>query len=272
MQSALFFDWYSASIQAPVGDVADLLQLSYPGHVWEISSPKNGYSHCDKLLNPAGEAVLQIMYGGSAQGSKVHAFSSGSHAHRFAWAVRKAFPIHEVTRVDVAIDYDEQGAWRSLHQHGLAVSRAVSVKNNYQGPSGEQDYEIAAEGRTLYVGSRSSVSMLRIYEKGQKDDKTRPYWVRAEFEFKPKTNREAFCQMSPLEIVNNTKLGRAFFSQLVTLVKSKPVKCGTIRVETDHERSLRHLKNQYKNILLAELKRLDGCYESLGLSLLSDTA
>lgn len=272
MQSALFFDWYSASIQAPVGDVADLLQLSYPGHVWEISSPKNGYSHCDKLLNPAGEAVLQIMYGGSAQGSKVHAFSSGSHAHRFAWAVRKAFPVHEVTRVDVAIDYDEQGAWLSLHQHGLAVSRAVSVKNNYIGPSGEQDYETTTIGRSLYLGSRSSVSMLRIYEKGKKDDKSRPYWVRAEFEFKPKTNREAFAQMSPLEIVNNTKLGRAFFSQLVTLVKSKPVKCGTIRVETDHERSLRHLKTQYKNVILAELKRLDGCYESLGLSLLSDTA
>lgn len=272
MRSALFFDWYSASIQAPVDAVADLLQLAYHGHVWEIATPRHGYTHSDKLVNPAGEAVLQLMYGGSSQRDKVHVVSSGVHAHRFAYAFRKAFPEHEVTRVDVAIDYDEEGAYRSLCGHGLAVATAISVSNTFIGQSGTEDHETTAIGRTLYLGSRSSVSMLRIYEKGKKDDKSRPNWVRAEFEFKPKTNRSAFCQMSPLEIVNNTKLGRAFFSQLVTMVKSKPVKCGTIRVETDHERSLRHLKTQYKNIMLAELKRLDGCYESLGLSLLSDTA
>lgn len=272
MQSALFFDWYSVSIQAPVETVVGLLHLAYNGHVWEIATPRHGYERSDKLVNPAGETVLQIMYGGLSQGSKVHVSSSGSHAQRFAYAVRKAFPVHEVVRADVAIDYDNQGAWRSLYAHGVAVATATSVSNRFIGKAETENHDITDSGRSLYIGSRSSVSMIRIYEKGKKDDKSRPNWVRAEFEFKPKTNRHAFAQMSPLDIVNNTKLGRAFFSQLVGSVKSKPVKCGTIRLETDHERSLRHLKTQYQNILLAELKRLGGCYESLGLSLLSDIA
>lgn len=168
MQSALFFDWYSASIQAPVETVVGLLHLAYNGHVWEIATPRHGYERSDKLVNPAGETVLQIMYGGLSQGSKVHVSSSGSHAQRFAYAVRKAFPVHEVVRADVAIDYDNQGAWRSLYTQGVAVATATSVSNRFIGKAETENHDITDSGRSLYIGSRSSVSMIRIYEKAKK--------------------------------------------------------------------------------------------------------
>ena len=106
-------------------------------------------THSDKLVNPAGEAVLQLMYGGSSQRDKVHVVSSGVHAHRFAYAFRKAFPEHEVTRADVAIDYDEQGAWRSLCGHGLAVATATSVSNTFIGESGTEDHETTVIGEFI---------------------------------------------------------------------------------------------------------------------------
>lgn len=272
MHESLFFDWYAASIPDNSHSVAASFLAQYPHCVWEITKPRNGYTHGENLVDQLGEVVLTLFYGGASQGSNVFAFSSGDKAARFVSVLRSIYPDHDLVRADVAIDYDEAGAWSSLYGHGVAVSRAVSVSNRYIGPACSENATETILGRSLYIGSRSSVSMIRVYEKGKKDDKTRPNWVRAEFEFKPKNNRSKFSDMTPLEILNSTKLGRNFFAVLVNMVKTTPIKCGTIRVKSDHEQSLEHLKKQYRNVLLAELQRCGGSFEQLGLSLLAESA
>lgn len=272
MEDFLFFDWYAASIPDNPRSVGESFLSQFPHCVWEITKPRNGYTHGDNLVNQFGEVVLTLFYGGGSQGNNVFAFSSGDKTSQFVSVLRSLYPVHEVVRVDVALDYDEVGVWESLYSHGVAVSRATSISNRYIGAAGSESALETIVGRSLYIGSRSSVSMIRVYEKGKKDDKTRPNWVRAEYEFKPKNNRGSFAAMSPLQILNSTKLGRHFFSVLVNMVKTKPIKSGTIRTKSSHEQSLEHLKKQYRNVLRAELQRCGGSFEQLGLSLLADSA
>jgi len=111
--------------------------------------------------------------------------------------------------------------------------------------------------------------MIRIYEKGKKDDKTRPDWVRSEFEFKPKgaVARSYYAKASIQEIVGSTKLGRAFFAALGVSVKVSPVKPGTVRVKTDHQRAMDHLRVQYHKTIMRELELNGGNFEELGITL-----
>lgn len=274
MLENLFFDWYSASIDRPVDEVICRLRSEYPHLSLEIARPKNGYTHADKLVDQAGDTIATLMYGGSAQGTKVNVFSTGTHAHKFAEVIRVLYPQHELVRADVAIDFDESGAWQSLVSHGLMVSRRAKIKNRYVGPADAIMSDASPDGRTLYVGSRQSVSMVRVYEKGKKDDPDRPDWVRAEFEFKPKgaVDRERFALATPAQIVSSTPVGRAFFETLVGSVEVLPVPAGKLRAKTDHERSMAALRRQYGKTLLVELERCGGSVDDFVASLLAGIA
>lgn len=253
----LFFDWYACTIESSVESVIEQIWKHYPQATLEISRPRNGYSHADCLVLPSGEPVCTFMYGRISNFPFV--VSSGVHAEKFSRVVRQAFPVHKLVRADVAIDFDEPGAYLSLFNHGIATAESVSVSTRYVGPALAERAEDCQAGRTLYLGSRSSVGMMRIYEKGKKDSPDRPDWVRVEFEFKPKNNdaRYHYATATPLEIVSAMKLPRAFFALLCDLVASASVRPGTIRQPTDRERTLEHLKKQYGRTLQQLLHDLD---------------
>lgn len=274
MLENLFFDWYSASIDATPDYIISLLKPIYPLASLEPARPQNGFTHADKLVNQYGETIVTLWYGGSRQGTNTFVFASGQNADFFAYRIRELFPDHELVRADVAIDYEEKGAYLSLVQHGIKSSRGVSVKNKFIGQAGSEFAPDHPDGRSLYLGSRSSVSMIRIYEKGKKDDKTRPDWVRAEFEFKPKgfEARQYYAKASVQQIIGATKLGVAFFPALGLVVKSSPVPPGTVRIKSDHDRAMQHLVKQYRKTLLAELDRNGGSYELLGMTLIHGAA
>ena len=274
MQDSLFFDWYSASIPCSPNTVSSVFSATYPHCVWEITKPKNGYTHADALVDQHGETILTMFYGGANQGLNTFAFASGIHAASFAINVRSAFPDHELVRADVAVDYDEGGAWHSLYGHSVSVSAAVSVMNRYIGRAGAEVSVEEKQGRSLYLGSRSSPSMIRVYEKGKKDDRSRPDWVRAEFEFKPKGSdaRRFYAKASILEIISSTKLGRRFFSTLGAAVTASPCAPGTVRVKTSHQQTMEHLIKQYGKVLLKELEIRGGSYEELGKALIHGAA
>lgn len=262
----LFFDWYSASIDSPPDSIIEVLKSAFPYGTLEPDRPRHGFTHGDKLVDQAGETIASLWYGGSRQGTNVYVFASGSAAVPFSELVRSAYPDHELVRADVAIDYDESGAYLSLFDHGIKTCRSVSLKDRFIGPAGSERLLDCSEGRSIYLGSRSSVSMIRIYEKGKKDDKTRPDWVRAEFEFKPKNRiaRLHYAKASIQEIASATKLGRAFFPALGVAVQAAALSPGTVRVKTDHDRAMEHLLKQYGKTLLREFERHNGDYESFG--------
>lgn len=270
MVENLFFDWYSASIDACIEVVQATLIEYYPHCTLEPASARHGYERADKFVDQAGETMVTFMYGGDSQGSRVLVFGTGANAHKFAMVVRDAFPDHQLVRADVALDFDEAGAYQSLFNHGIKISRQVSVSDRYVGPAGAELADHCPKGRTLYLGSRTSVSMMRIYEKGKKDDPTRPNWSRVEFEFKPKNEpaRLYYAKASLAEIVSATKLGQSYFTALGAAVTTPSVRPGTVRVPTSQERAMGALKRQYMATMLKQLELCGGDLHQFALTLL----
>lgn len=260
VENQLFFDWYSAAVDV---DFELFMAAFQSDHEWlhvEPSRPRNGYERASSFVGGDGVSRLTVMYGGASQGTKLNCTATGEHSPAFASWVRGRFPVHEVVRADVAIDYDESGAWLSLHSLCTAASKAHRLKSRYVGPSGLETAPDAPDGRTLYIGSRQSVSHVRAYEKGKKDNKQFPDWVRLEFEFKPQTQgaRLRYASASPAEIMSATNLGRFLLFQLGHTVPVRPCAPGTLWVKSDFDKSLDYLSDKFVKTLLELDSRCNG--------------
>lgn len=266
--SALIFDYYSGSFAGSPDGIISLWKGAFPNDCLEPSTPKNGFERCEVFLNPLGEKTLSIMYGGATQNGKVNVFASGDKAENCANFLRSCFPDHDLVRADVALDFNHSGAWAVLVAWGVRCADMMNVKNSAIAPAG-QLYTDSPDivGRTLYLGSRQSVAYVRIYEKGKKDNPDFPDWVRVELEFKPKGKaRSVYAKASKLEIVNATWAGR-LFKEIGCAVVERPCPAGTVRSLSDFERSLSHLRTQYKKTLERQFHLCNGDYELLGRSL-----
>lgn len=262
MNESLFFDYYSAAVDVSASKIVNAFRVDFPHVCLERGKARNGYDFSDLLVNPAGETVLTLLYGGKSQGTKVNCTASGVHSESFAVWLRATFPDHELVRADVALDFNEGGAWASLSQWSIQLARSFRLKSNYMGtPHKETDDCHECAGRTLYIGSRSSVGMLRLYEKGKKDNPDAPDWVRAELEFKPKgvASRLAYAKASKAEILHAMRWSSKFYEVIGSESVARPCAPGTVRAMTDADRALEHCKKQYHRLLADKLESLGGC-------------
>lgn len=262
IENQLFFDWYSAAVDVGFKLFADAFKRDHEWLHIEPARPRNGYERAYAFVGGDGVARLTTMFGGASQGSKLNCTATGEHSPAFASWLRSRFPVHEVVRTDVAIDFDEPAAWLSLHGLGSAAAKAHKLKTQYIGPSGMETSPDpdSPDGRTLRVGSRKSVSYARIYEKGKKDNQDFPNWVRLEFEFKPQTYgaRVRYASASPAEIMASTKLGRYLLFQLGHTVPVRPCAPGAVWVKPDYEKSLDYLSDKFAKTLLELDSRCNG--------------
>ena len=254
------FDYYTASIEAKSDHVLDYLQSSFEQSDVVASTPKNGYERAYNVVR--GESVLaRVQFGGNSVGTRVWASASGDRAPAFAEAVRSEFSGHNLLRADVAIDYCEEGAWDSLYALGIETADRFGLKVTHVG-----DYHRQQDGRTLYIGSRTSAAMKRIYEKG-KQTGGNPNHVRAELELKPQNAKakQVYSFASPEQMWMATKWTQHVLCVLKGIEGMQPAPPGTIRTLTDDERALEFMAKQYGNILRKKLEALGGDVESFGL-------
>lgn len=249
MTSRVFFDWYACSLDhAPEHIMHDLL-LSYRHGRWAHVKPKNGYSDAMSLFMPDLSVAATLFWGGSSQGSAVFAFATGSNAHTFASVIRSLYPVHRLVRADVAIDFNEPGAWVSLHglAHYLHQNNYVRNTPHYVGDLGMEAVDSPhVKGRTIYLGSRQSVHYGRIYEKGKKDNPSMPDWVRVEVEFKPRGDaRYAYASATPAQCLAATRMGSELLRILLNASALRPCPAGAVRSLTDFERSANALVSQW---------------------------
>ena len=249
MTSGLFFDWYGCSLDHNPDLVMTDLLVSYPHGTWEVVKPKNGYTDAMSLLLPDLSVAATLWWGGSSQGSAVYAYASGSNAHTFASVIRSLYPVHRLVRADIAVDFNESGAWVSLNSlaHNLYKNKFVRKSPHYVGELGMEAVDSPdVKGRTIYLGSRQSVHMARFYEKGKKDNPSLPDWVRVEVEFKPRDDaRYAYASATPAECLAATRLGSELLRVLLNTSALRPCPAGAVRSLTDFERSANALVSQW---------------------------
>ena len=257
------FDWYTASIDQPARSVIDAIADSFDLAFVRPTKPVQGFEQAYQVIR--GETKLAtIQFGGKTVGTAVWACASGGDAEPFAEIVRREFPVHRVLRADVALDYDEPGAWDVLSALAIQTADKFRLKVEHQG-----DFHRQENGRTLKIGSRQSPAFQRVYEKGkQLKIEGRPDWVRSELELKPQTvvAREAYATASPEQMFMATRWTRHVWEVLNgPSLEMRPAPPGTVRRMSDDDRALTFMVRQYGNVLGRKLAELGGDLESFGL-------
>jgi DNA relaxase NicK len=93
------------------------------------------------------------------------------------------------------MDFDYSGCWDDFYAFFVARANHYGLKMECQG-----DYVHGVNGRTLYIGSRTSAVRIRVYEKGIKQlsegdlDASRD-WVRVELQVRPKGKNKRLMWM-----------------------------------------------------------------------------
>lgn len=201
------------------------------------------------LILPDLSVAATLWWGGASQGAAVYAFATGSNARTFASVIRSLWPVHRVVRVDIAVDFNESGAWVSLNSlaHNLYENKFVRNSPHYVGELGKEAVDSPhVKGRTIYLGSRQSVHYVRFYEKGKKDNPSMPDWVRVEVEFKPRGDaRYDYASATPAECLAATSLGSELLRILLNSSALRPCSAGAVRALSDFERSSSALVSQW---------------------------
>lgn len=166
--------------------------------------------------------------------------------------LRQLLPDHKVSRADVAVDFDYEGAFTELEGIALKIAMEHLPKPLLVDVAGKH-YMPEQGGRSTYVGSRQSTHFLRVYEKGQEqrskgiDPDASINWTRAELEVKPDkkgTARVVAASLSPDQLAHSSP----WTSQLADALGSscgESVRLTAQRTNSDFVTTMHHMAKQY---------------------------
>lgn len=251
------FDWYSCTIDEDAFVVLSTVAADYPLSEIRPVRAMNGYSEAYGLFESSAsqKPFVRVMYGGDSVGRRTFVSVSGYRSHGVASVVRKHFPGHYVTRMDSAVDFDGVGTWESLYSLALEVADQYGISVQHYG-----DFHRGEGGRTLYVGSRSSVVRLCIYEKGiernlaENTSRHSRDWVRAELRVNPKNDlaKLAHANTEAMDAWGCSKFSASFARRSLEIDLDVITGNGTLRKVSDHDRALAYMFAQYAKALLCK--------------------
>lgn len=270
------FDWYQATVRASVPDVRSCLQVLGDGSRWEpLRRAPHGYGFGDRLVDADG-VVAQVWWGGVH--GHPHVTLSGEVAQPGASLLRSELPDHSVTRCDVCIDYADPGAYDRLQGLALGVARDRRVKVGTAG-----DHLVTMQGRTLYLGSVSSHTRLRLYDKAfelrQKfaKDPARLASVpselaRLECQVRPQTPlaKSEASKVDPMVVMGSAAWMRELMRQVAGL-DLHPFEVRKPWRQADDDRAYAHLLAQWGG-LLKRMVQTHGSWDMVGRQIGCDLA
>lgn len=237
------WDWYQATISAADLDSVKVdLEAAYPMASWRPARPQNGY-HFGQELAIGDRRVLLVCYGGNRGTANI--MSTSSDAPALNAALLRWGGSFRPTRVDSALDWNEEGLFRcladSLTEYAVEHDIALSQVGDWH----------RGKGRTLYVGSKASPVQLCLYEKGyeQEGEGTKhPHWVRLEVRVKPaKERRSAAAKWTPADA-----FGAGWVAGAVSrffLIPEARFPVSGVKVQSETERKRAALLRQYGAVL-----------------------
>lgn len=259
------FDAYSATTkEADYRGLADLVKELTFGEQITVKEGKGMHTFGNRLgfKDESGTEFANIMWGGSQEFTFIEV--KGERTPAAVEALRERY-WHRVTRVDSCADFDAPGAFERLLGPCLDVKRDYRLKGSRLG-----DWEdFPEDGRTLYLGSPSSVSRVRLYEKGKQPEYKhldRPDWVRIEAQIRPsKEAKESFNSITPLDCWGASKWTRELAARVLQK-HVEPHSAGSTYRLSEREAALRWMCKQYAGHLLSLAADLGG-WDCVGLTL-----
>lgn len=269
------FDWYQATVRAPVDDLLEALGSASERVGLTHGRGHHGYAH-STILEAADGFRAQVWHGGSHE--YPHAVLTGEAAQPGAELIRSAFPEHFVTRADAREDFGDAGAFDRILPELLHVAKGHRVKVDTRG-----DHLLTLEGRTVYLGAPSSACRQRLYDKAAelrakfaadpvKLAQVPEHLARLEAQVRPQTleSRRAFATIEPLAVMGSSAWLREVWQRVAGL-ELEPVQVGKPWRQADDERAYAYLLAQYGGLLKRVCADL-GSWDCVGLQIGADLA
>lgn len=255
------FDAYTGTTTA--ANPYQLLDLFGDGLKQHQGKGFHQFGHRVSMQDETGSEVGSVQWGG-VHGERSMIEVKGERSPEVVERLRSSFP-HRCTRLDSCADFDAPGAFESLLGSCMLVKRRHRLRGKRDG-----DWQDFPElGRTQYLGTPKSVSMLRLYEKGKQPEYVhlaRPEWVRAEVQVRPaKEAKQEFSTLSALEVWGASTWTRELAAEIL-LQHVDPHAAGTTYRKSSLEQKLGWLARQYGPTLM-ELYAEVGSWECVGLTL-----
>lgn len=259
------FDWYQATVPEKPDFIADAVVMAYDDHFIETGCGRLNYESSTTVRRANGDTVLTVLHGGQNGNPNVQATSH--YAGPVAAILREHWPVHEVTRCDVASDMMAPGVFDALHPLCQTVARKHRMKGRIQLPDDLDD------GRTYYLGSTASQAFARLYEKGKEQFKKTGDpafrdmfdWVRLEMQVRPqRDNRQVVAGLAPEQVWGLTRWSRELASEALSIDAAK-VGVSAYRRSKD-EVTRRHMMAQFGNVFTRWADEV-GSWAELGIAL-----
>lgn len=268
------FDWYSATVPAPLPVVSRSLATFFP-YVFE--ERVRAISRYDDAVEGVfgDERFYRLDAQSGAQTTLIT--SSSDNCPSVVAAVRQMWPDHNVSRVDVCQDFTGETVFDDVDALLVSVAVDRGIRLDQCG-----DW-LRRDGRTRYIGSRSSTCMVRWYEKGWEQfakaasgheslpddfDLTRS---RLETQLRPPSrDKLAASKYTPDDVTAYADWTKWAYSLLLGFELAAPLKAD--RKRSPHDRKMLHLAKQYGLTLRAELSRCGGSFEDFGRSIMDRVA
>lgn len=253
------FDWMQATIREDPEQISDLLAGTLGGEL-QPARGLNGY-HRSNILKRKDETLARVLYGGP--NGWPHVITTGAATDDVVPVVRAAFPgMHEVTRMDSAQDFDQEGGYERIRGVMIEVAEAFGLS--------QTDIESTRNGqrsRTTYLGSPSSRVRVRLYEKGrferQEGRDASEHWFRLEAQIRPTGThaRRTAAELDAAEAWGMSKWTRWLAASAMSI--DVPQITMQLRRDPDYMRAIRHLERQYRATLERALE-VEGSWEAVG--------
>lgn len=240
---------------ASVCEHFELLGFSLLSH-----SPTLGYRYA-YILELGGLNHGLIQYGGDNVGFGVYVSVTGSHSGRVRDSVQDWDA--KLLRADIALDFDGAEYFSKIALDLVNLAKEKKIKTSTVG-----DWVQQIGGRTLYIGSRQSTYMIRLYEKYKQKgvDCGGSEIVRLELEIKPALHARAHAfTMTALELLSCAKTYASIYEKYISLTDAQSLT--KPRKMTNHEKALAQMIKQYQKTIEKQLDLSGGCLDTFYQSL-----
>lgn len=236
-----------------------------------IGPPVRFYDVNALLVRPDGGRLLSVRYGG--QNGMPFVEAKGVVSPIVAAALRQMHEefSHYPSRVDSAYDLSSPTAFSELEEISRQFEADLGLKRDYAGAASENP----SRGTTIYLGSRKSPAFVRIYQKGLQIAEEMGLaaedipaelrnWVRVELEYKPdkRPARRIAATLTPAALWGCSPWTRRF-AKLALSIDAQRVTM-TERRESNHERAMRYMFQQYGAIVEHQVELLGGSWQRFG--------
>ena len=141
----MHFDWYQATIEAHPMALLDAVKSDAGDQADRVDhgNGRHNYANSSRLLDLEGGRIVEVLHGGSNGTPNLAA--SGIYAGPVSETVRRLWPVHRVSRVDVCEDMVGDGLFDHLEGVCRTIGRQFRIKGTTILP------DDPADGSTYYL-------------------------------------------------------------------------------------------------------------------------